>query len=408
MPEGLRAAVLFVPKKSPRPIESGLRLVAGDDGIQIVGGISDPGPDRIDGILSTAFRARMPSNDSGAVADIVIPRGAAESWGKNKIETVDVDGAVAAAGGMRAPVECGAEFPRFSIPAAPSAVYSLQFQTFKAIAEHIGSATDTETSRYALGGIFMESGAGCVRFVGTDGRRLHVVRIDGTSDGAFSVVIPAAVWRMAVKAIDRTIDGRGAAKRQTLERLRIVVSFDDSNGRGAFSWSVGNCNYDISWKKIDGRFPGYRDVFPEFLENAAANVGHVDREEIVRHAETCRKTVCTANSKGVKIYREAGDAGAFISARAADTGEYCQPVKGFLPVSFSRLVDPAFLADALKAAAAFDAPAGAVAVWSNPENIGTAAAVGDPVFLGKAGSIFAADETRPAVFAAVIMPLAID
>ena len=208
IPAAFKAALCFVPKKARRPIECGVHVVSGF-GVTITSGFCE-GADGIDGALSIGFRARLPSNENGACADIVIPRGAAESWAKNDIESIDVETSAPRAGGIRTPVECGAEFPRFHSIAAPSAVYSIAFPIFRTIADHIGSATDTDSSRYALGGIFMESGAGCVRFVGTDGRRLHVARIRGSSDGAFSVVIPAAVFTMAVKAIDKTIGGRGA------------------------------------------------------------------------------------------------------------------------------------------------------------------------------------------------------
>ena len=411
IPAAFRAALVFAPKKSPRPIECGVHVNAGD-GVTIAGGFCEDGADRIDGRLSIGFRARMPSNDSGAAADIVIPRGAAESWAKNAVESIDVESSAAAAAGIRSPIEDGKEFPRFHSIAAPSAVYSIPFPIFRTIAEHIGSATDTESSRYALGGIFMESGDGCVRFVGTDGRRLHVARIHGSSDGAFSVVIPAAVWTMAVKAIDKTASGcgRGAGKekKKTMDCLRIVISFDDSNGRGAFSWTVGKCAFEVSWKKIDGRYPRYRDVFPEYLENASSSVGWLNVDDILEKAEVCRKSICTPGSKGIDIIRDSGECQR-MEARSADKGEYSQVFKGYLPVGFKTKLDPAFVVDAIRAAAAFDTPPDGVSVWCNPDTLGTIQCATNAVFFGKAGNVFSANENgTPAVFAAVLMPLAAD
>lgn len=407
IPQAFRAALCFVPRKTHKPIECGVHVAAGE-GVTLTSGWSDAG----EGALSVGFRARLPSNENGAAADIVVPRGAAESWAKNDVESIDVESSAAAAGGIRAPIEDGKEFPRFNSIAAPSAVFSIPFRLFSTIAQHIGSATDTESSRYALGGIFMESGDGCVRFVGTDGRRLHVARIHGSSDGAFSVVIPAAVWTMAVKAIDKTISGRGIGagkeKKKTMECLRIVISFDDSNGRGAFSWNVGNCAFDVSWKKIDGRYPQYRDVFPEYLENAASSVGWLNVGDILEKAETCRKSVCTQNSKGIDIIRDSGECQR-LEARSAEKGEYSQVFKGYLPVGFKTKLDPAFVVDAVRAAAAFDTPPDGVSVWCNPDTLGTIQCAANAVFFGKAGSVFSANENgTPAVFAAVLMPLAAD
>jgi hypothetical protein len=403
IPQAFRAALCFAPRKTLKPIECGVHVVAGD-GVTITSGYSDAGESG----LSVGFRARLPSNENGARADIVIPRGAAETWGKNDVESIDVESCAAAARGIRSPVEDGEEFPHFHSIGAPSAVYSLPFPLFRTIAEHIGSATDTGSSRYALGGIFVESGAGCVRFVGTDGRRLHVARIEGSSDGAFSVVIPAAVFTMAAKAIDKTIGGRGAGRKRALEFLRVVVSFDDSNGRGAFSWNVGNCEFDVSWKKIDGRYPKYRDVFPEYLEAASSSVGWLNVDDVLEKAETCRKSICTPNSKGIDIIRDSGECQR-MEARSADKGGYSQVFKGYLPVGFKTKLDPTFVVDAIRAAAAFDTPPDGVSVWCNPDTLGTVECAANAVFFGKAGSVFSANENgTPAVFAAVILPLAAD
>jgi DNA polymerase-3 subunit beta len=404
LPSAFRGAILFARKKSSRPNECGVKLSANADGVEIIAGACDAGENTI----SSGFRARFPSNDFGAFADIVLPRGAAELWAKNIVETVNVYETTARAGGISVPVENGNEFPSFHSIAAPSAVYSLPFSVFRTIAEHIGSASDNESSRYALGGIFMESGADCMRFVGTDGRRLHVARIAGASDGAFSVVIPAELFALAVKAIDKSIDTSREKKKNALEKMRVVISFDDSNGRGAFSWIVGGvCQFEISWKKIDGRFPRYRDVFPDYLENSAAEIGSIETADIIAHAETCRKSVCSKNSKGIDISREFGE-NPTVSAKSAENGEYSRRLKAYLPFRFSTKLDPNFVIDAARAAAAFDPISDSVAVWANPDEIGTLAGKAGAVFLGKAGDIFTSRECRDAIFAAVIMPLAAD
>jgi len=404
LPSAFRGAVLFARKKSSRPGECGIRLSANASGVEIIAGACDAG----ENLISSGFRARFPSNEFGAFADIVLPRSAAELWAKNIVETVNVYESTARAGGVSVPVENGNEFPPFHSIAAPSAVYSMPFSVFRTIADHIGSASDNESSRYALGGIFMESGADCVRFVGTDGRRLHVARISGASDGAFSIVIPAGSFALAVKAIEKSIDTSREKKKNALEKMRVVISFDDSTGRGAFSWTVGGvCQFEISWKKIDGRYPRYRDVFPDYLENSAAEIGSIEIADIVAHAETCRKSVCTANSKGIDISREFGG-NPTVSARSAENGEFSRQLKAYLPFHFSTKLDPNFVIDAARAAAAFEPISDGVAVWADPEKIGTLEGKAGAVFLGKAGDIFTSRDCRSAIFAAVIMPIAAD
>jgi DNA polymerase-3 subunit beta len=403
IPAALRAAAGFIVKKNRKPILAGARLTADHRGVTVTAGDCDAGS--ADGI-STGFRASLITNEHNAYTDIVLPFSAVESWGKNDVESINVEQSAAVANGLRTPVDDGAEFPRFVSPETISASYFLPYKTFQTIGKHIGSATDTDSSRYALGGIFMESGADCVRFVGTDGRRLHVARIHGASDGAFSIVIPAAVFTTAGKAIERTIDGRGAAKKRALENLRVCVCFDDSTGRGSFSWNVGNSTFEVSWKKIDGRFPRYRDVFPEYLTAPGSNAGWLDCADIISQSENCRKNVCTENSKGIEISRKDSD-GVTITARSTDRGEYRQTVKGFLPMSFSRKIDPAFCVDVVKGFQAFDG-ADVVGVFSDYETNGTQAGAASAIFFGRPDRIFSTDEDRETLFAAVIMPLAAD
>lgn len=415
LPAAFRAAILFAPKRMPRPVETGIRLTADDSGIRVSAGVSE-GVDHIDGLFSVGFVASLPSNPEGASADIVLPRPAAESWGKAGVESIDIEDNYAAAAGARVPVDPAADFPRFPSVDNPSAVYTLDFPTFSAIANHVGSATDDESSRYALGGILVESGGDCVRFVGTDGRRLHAARVAGASDGAFNIIIPAAVWSLTTKAIDRTIDEKGKTKRQALQALRVTLRFDDSTGRGVFAWSVSTLRFQVSFRKVDGRFPRWRDCFPECLAEtvdsrysaeklSATNVGHIDIADIIGHAETCRKTICSANSKGVEIERSENSV--TVSARSAERGEYRQPVKGLLPMGFRRRLDPAFLVDALRGCAAFGDDAAAVhckpgEIGDSPEGRASA------VFFGRADKIFAGDVCQSAIFAAVIMPLGDD
>ena len=395
LPQAFKAALHVIPRRTMKPILSGVHVVAGADGIRV--SATD---------LELGFVARMPSNPDGAVASVVIPRDAVDSWAKSNVETIDVDGDFVVAEGARVPSGHGMEFPAVDMPGEYVSSRTLPLSKLSSIAEHIGAATDADSSRYALGGIYVESGAGCVRFVGTDGRRLHVFRLSGSSDGPFHHVVPAAAFVAVVKCVDKTLSGmRGADKKKAAAQtfVRIVV---DDKGRGAFLWSVGNCEFAVSWRAIEGRFPRYRDVFPAFLESDGDHsAGALEVADMLRQAELCRKTICSEKSKGIDVGRD--DQDTFIAARSAEKGEYRQHLKAYIVAGWKRRLDPAFVADVMRAAAAFGYAALSPVTGddSHVDIFGTRDA-GDAMFFGHPSLIFR-DGARDA-FAAVIMPLAAD
>lgn len=399
LPAALRAAVAFAPKKFSKPILCGVNVRAQSDGITVSATN-----------LELGFSATLPTNENNVETNIVIPRAAAELWAKTSAECIDVSGCSAAAGGVSAPVEDGLEFPAIDYPENPSAVVSIPFHVFKAIAEHIGSATDDGSSRYALGGIYLDGrsdGRG-FRAVGTDGRRLHVAQIPAAVVGELRHVVPAYAFSAAVKAVEKTIDTRGREKRAALDSLRVVIALNDSTGVGCFGWAVGNCNFSVSWRRIDGRFPRYADVFPDIFGNRSAD-GHLVAADIIRHAETCRKTVCSEQSKGIDVFRETLSDSATISAQSAERGVYRHHLAGYLPVGFRRKLDPVFVSEAVAAAVAFQGidgrPVDSVELWSDGLGVNMEER-GKPVYLGNPADIFAA--VGWVTFAAVICPLAAD
>ena len=111
-------------------------------------------------------------------------------------------------------------------------------------------ATDTESSRYALGGILVEQKRGDVAFVGTDGRRLHVAyaEVDQAVDDA-TAIIPAA----AMKVLNRLAKTHGdEAIQLTLAGSEIAAEMD-----GVTVWA----------RLLEGRFPKWGDVIPKALRN---------------------------------------------------------------------------------------------------------------------------------------------
>jgi DNA polymerase-3 subunit beta len=104
-----------------------------------------------------------------------------------------------------------------------------------------------EESRYYLNGVFVQPGAGFMRFTATDGIRLASLKVtSGVPDGAVfePVIVPRQVLRDYVKFLERA-DGP------------VVMSIDSNR----LELSAGAETHIT--KLIDGSFPDYERVIPK-------------------------------------------------------------------------------------------------------------------------------------------------
>lgn len=110
-------------------------------------------------------------------------------------------------------------------------------------------ATDTESTRYALGGILMELGHDQLTLAATDGRRLAVMRTSCSAQGsvreeAGQPVIPAK----AMSLIERTIQDADQEVHLAIHANHVLVQSGLST---------------IYARLVEGRFPRYQDVIPK-------------------------------------------------------------------------------------------------------------------------------------------------
>jgi DNA polymerase-3 subunit beta len=114
-------------------------------------------------------------------------------------------------------------------------------------------ATDTESSRYALGGVLVEVGEDSIAMVGTDGRRLarmsaHIEVNNASPAPTGSPVIPVK----ALKLMERNLGD---------DNLPVHVAIEAGSGV-----TVQCDNAVIFSHLVEGRFPRYQDVFPASVE----------------------------------------------------------------------------------------------------------------------------------------------
>lgn len=145
---------------------------------------------------------------------------------------------------------------KFSIPTADpeefpqltnvgDLIHTCGSQSLRAGLERTMFCSDTESSRYALGGVLFEFALNEVILVATDGRRLAKVSITGEGvpyEGGL-IIVPTP----AVKQVLKSLPDEGT-----------VGIYYDGN---VLSFQVGDNR--IGTKLVEGKFPRWRDVIPQ-------------------------------------------------------------------------------------------------------------------------------------------------
>lgn len=120
---------------------------------------------------------------------------------------------------------------------------------FRTMVKRTVFATDTENSRFALGGVLLELADTSVIAVGTDGRRL--ARMEGTGESVgghetsgTSTIVPTRAIQLMERALDDSQDSVDVAARASDLLLRTN-------------------NAVIHSRLVEGRYPNWRQVFPK-------------------------------------------------------------------------------------------------------------------------------------------------
>ena len=139
---------------------------------------------------------------------------------------------------------------------------------FSRLMRSVKSATDADSSRYALAGVLLEFRGGILSMVATDGRRLHCseAEIDQAVDDS-STIVPRRVIDVILAIV-----GSGMGSLQ-LECNRTEVMAE-----------IGGTI--LTARLLEGRFPKWRDIVP--AEQPATTVGVGQLLEAVRQGSICR------------------------------------------------------------------------------------------------------------------------
>ena len=190
-------------------------------------------------------------------------------------------------------------------------------------------ATDNESSRYALGGVLIELHADKLIGVGTDGRRLAKMEVAAQSVGGADspdamTIVPSKAMQLMMRAL---ADGD--------EEVRLAARANEA--------IVKSSRVTIYSRLVEGRFPRWRDVFPDRHDVTKIDLPIGPLYSAVRQAAI----VTTEDSRGVDF--TFGDGSLVLTGRAAEVGQS----RIELPVSYdgpsiSIALDPRYVSDFLR------------------------------------------------------------
>ena len=340
----LQSASAVVPARSPKPVLTNVKLEAKGDAAIV--SATD---------LEVGIRIELAGAESSAAGAVLLPSSRLMAIVRESqpgtVFDIQSDGTAAVVKATRSEYRLPAEDP-LEFPAVatfpPDACYELAAPLMRELVRRTVFATDNESSRYALGGVLLElsgehagdeadgaktGGAkmetnGRVTAVGTDGRRLAKmegpVAVHGGSPAAAQPIVPAR----AMALIERCLGDAGVPVHVAVRQSEILVRTGPTT---------------ISARLVEGRFPRWRDVFPERLDAARVTLVAGPLLVAVRQAAI----VTSEQSKGVDFAFEPGQL--VLAGRSAESGES----RIELPIDYTgetiRIkLDPRFMSEFLK------------------------------------------------------------
>lgn len=194
------------------------------------------------------------------------------------------------------PTEDPAEYPAWNVTNAKSVTRLPADQFVRAIRGTV-FATDSQSSRYALGAVLVECKGDAVTFVATDGRRLsafaaeHDLAVDDSQ-----TLVPARAMTIASRVAGNAGD----------DAVQLEASANELVA------TIGGTT--ITARLVEGRFPRWRDVVPK----REAKASTVNRDTLLA-ATRAAAIVTSEQSKGVQY--TFGSTGIWLHGQSAECGE---------------------------------------------------------------------------------------
>ena len=190
-------------------------------------------------------------------------------------------------------------------------------------------STDSESSRYALGGIKLEFDENKISAIATDGRRLAkmegpAMSVGGHSGGEGMTIVPTRAMQTIEKALTD-----GDAEIQVAARANDVL--------------IKSQRATIFSRLVEGRFPNWQEVFPRWDNPVAIEMTVGPLMAVVRQAAI----VTSEESRGVDF--SFGDGKLLLAGQTAEIGQS----RVELPIAYDGptiavKLDPRYVTDFLR------------------------------------------------------------
>ncbi len=227
---------------------------------------------------------------------------------------------------FKLPVEDPREFPDVNSFNAEQC-FVVSGHALRQAIKRVAFAADDESTRYALGGIYVELSPTQLILAATDSRRLAVMEVQAGVRGEIEETVSVVLPRKAMTLIERSIEG---------DESEILIAPSENEVL------VKSGNTTIFTRLVEGRFPNFRDVLPSETPNKVEVVAG-PFHNLVRQSQI----VTSDESRGVDFVFSSGLV--TLISQAADVGNS----KVELPVSYDGeeiaiMFDPRFVADFLR------------------------------------------------------------
>jgi DNA polymerase III subunit beta len=237
-------AASIAPTRSPKPILQNVKIEANESETVITA--TD---------MEVSVRLKVEGVEVQRPGQAVLPVsrfGALLRESSDESLLIDNDGHQTIAKGARSQFKLGSENPD-EFPAVnsfdPTDFIKITSRAFKEMIRRTIFACDTESSRYALGGILLESDEGKLISIGTDGRRL--AKMEAACEkhgnpllGDMTTIVPSR----SMQLIERALADDDAPVHLAARSNDFLVRIPHG---------------DFSSRLVEGRFPRWRDVFPK-------------------------------------------------------------------------------------------------------------------------------------------------
>jgi DNA polymerase-3 subunit beta len=319
-----QTAASVVPSRSPKPILQNIKLEVTDGGAILMA--TD---------LEVGIRIQVAGIQPEVPGSAVLPLGRFGSILRESSDStlrLEADGQSTIVRGERSEFKLPSENPQeFPVVAdfIDKSFHELSARLLRELVRRTVFATDNESSRYALGGVLLEMAPDKIVGVGTDGRRLAKMEVPARSEGGHgSAESMTIVPTKAMQLIERAISDADAEIQLAARANEILVKSPRTT---------------IYSRLVEGRFPKWRDVFPQRTGTARVELTVGPLYSAVRQAAI----VTSEESRGVDFNFASGLL--VLSGRAAEVGQS----RVELPIAYdgpaiSITLDPRYASDFLK------------------------------------------------------------